>query len=183
MSRRFHRRLLVDPRYQFFQMAAVVLANILVTILIAGLLSWFYLVAWDGSVAVNHNQRVPVYVAVAALTVTLLTVYCSLRRSRAVAGMMHKLHAVLDNAGQGRLPESRLTFRQSDYFAQLADPLNRCLDRLRQQQGDPASPGRLRELLDEIDGGSADLPRVRAALAAMIGADSTPEEESRPESP
>ena len=67
MKRRYTRKLWVDPRYQVVQMAAVVLANILVALLIAGLLSWFYLLVWDGSVAVNHNQRIPIYVAVAAL--------------------------------------------------------------------------------------------------------------------
>jgi hypothetical protein len=182
VSRRFPRRLLIDPRYQFLQMAAVVVGNILVTILIAGLLSWFYLVAWDGSVAVNHNQRIPVYVAMAALMVTMLTVYCSLRRSRAVAGMMHKLHIVLDNAGEGRLPDSRLAFRKSDYFSQLADPLNRCLDRMRQQQSDPATSVRLRDLLEEIDGGSVDLSQVRDTLAAMIAAGPTANQGARPES-
>ena len=99
MKRRYTRKLWVDPRYQVVQMAAVVLANILVALLIAGLLSWFYLLVWDGSVAVNHNQRIPIYVAVAALAVTLVTVYCSLRRSRAIAGMMKKLHTVLSEAG------------------------------------------------------------------------------------
>lgn len=168
MNRRCSRKLLVDPRYQFVQMAVVVVGNVLVTLLIAGLLSWFYLVGWDGSVVVNHNHRIPVYVAVAALTVTVTTVFFSLRRSRAIAGMMRKMHVVLEDAVQGRFPEQRLVFRKNDYYPHLAEPLNLCLERMRQAQSDPVSREWLRHLLSEIDGGRADLESIRCRLAEIL---------------
>jgi hypothetical protein len=174
VKRRYTRKLWVDPRYQVVQMAAVVLANILVALLIAGLLSWFYLLVWDGSVAVNHNQRIPIYVAVAALAVTLVTVYCSLRRSRAIAGMMKKLHTVLSEAGEGQLPANKLAFRRDDYFPHLAEPLNLCLERLRHQD---LRREEVRHLLAEIDVGSLDLDQVRQRLHALCNDSPTPPEQ------
>lgn len=167
MKKRFSRKLLVDPHYQFLQVAAIVVGNLLVALLIAGLLSWFYLLVWDGAVVVNHNQTIPVYVAIAALAVTMVTVYFSLRRSRVIAGMMKKIHRVLDEAAQGQLPDGCLTFRKGDSFQQVAEPLNRCLELMRKAHSNPILREQVQGVLAEIDGG-ADLDLVRCRLSALL---------------
>nr|WP_321465070.1 hypothetical protein [uncultured Desulfobulbus sp.] len=169
MSKRYSRKLLVDPRYQVVQMAVVVVANILVTLLVAGLLSWFYLMAWDGSVAVHHNRRIVLYISGAGIVVTVLSILFSLHRSRIVAGMMKKLHQVLENALQGDFPPQDVAFRKNDYYPQLAEPLNRCLDRMRCAQPQMRLREDLKCLLAEIDSGGVDLAAVRHSLAALIG--------------
>ena len=168
MNKQYSRKLLVDPRYQVMQLLVVVVANILVTLLVAGLLSWFYLMVWDGSVAVNHNRRIVLYVASAGLLVTVLSILFSLHRSRTVAGMMKKMHLVLENALQGNFPEKQLAFRKSDYYPQLAGPLNRCLDRMRSAQHQVRLRVDLQDLLADIDSGSVDLPATRQRLAVLI---------------
>jgi len=150
MKKRYARKLLVNPRYQMVQIGVVVLANSLVTLLVAGLLSWFYLLYWDGSIVVQHNARIPYYVLAAVLLVTSLTVLFSLQRSRMVAGMMKKIQMVLENAEAGRFPEQPLAFRKSDSFPQLAAPLNRCLDRMR-YPADILLRVQLQGLLAELD--------------------------------
>ncbi len=155
-SKKVKRRYLVDGRYQFTQLLAVVLANILVVLLVAALLSWFYLLAWDGSVAYNHNQRIPVYVVGCLLVVILASSYFSMRRSRETAGMMKKLRSVLENAGKGVFPEQPLMFRRSDHYKDMAEPLNTCLEQLKAQQeqeGQTDIRQRLKELADEIEQG------------------------------
>ena len=128
MNTKFKRKFLVNPPFQLKQVSVLLVANILIVFLISALLSWFYLIAWDGSVAYNHNQRIPEYIAVCTLLVTLATIYISLRRSRSIAGMMKKIQVVLEDAAIGILPARKLTFRRSDYFQQLAAPLNDCLE-------------------------------------------------------
>ena len=168
----YRRKYLVDGRYQLSQAAAVIIANVMVLLLISALLSWFYLIAWDGSVAVNHNQRIPFYIMICVLIVTLFSVYFSLRRSRSVAGMMKKLHTVLENAGQGVFPEKKLVFRNSDYFRQLATPLNECLNQLQKKQGvdEAAMIGSLQELVDRIEQDEIDNAGVKRSLGEIIRA-------------
>jgi len=163
-----HRKILVHPRYQFVQLALVLVTNIVVTVTISALLSWFYLLAWDGAVAYNHNQHIPLYVALFALAVTSLTVFFSLRQSRAIAGMMHKIYETLDDADRGVFPDGRLEFRANDYFRQMADPLNRCLDRLRRGRADAILRARLDNLVGEIDSGAVEPAAIRQALHAIL---------------
>jgi len=132
MSTRYKRRYFVDLGYQLPQLAVFLFSNVLVALLIAAFLSWFYLLAWDGSVAYNHNRFIPVYIVSIVVCVALAAAFFSLRRSREIAGMMKKLQLLLNEASHGRLPDGDVTFRKSDYFAPLAGPLNNCLDRLRQ---------------------------------------------------
>lgn len=134
MSRR-QRRYFVNMRYQMGRALVAVAGNALVAVLMAVFFAWFYLLEWDGAMAYDHNRTIPVYVMVIVGLVIAVSALFSLRRSRAVAGMMHKLHTVLDEAGKGRFPERDLAFRKSDYFRQVATPLNACLRRGRRGQG------------------------------------------------
>ncbi|AFL72197.1 hypothetical protein [Thiocystis violascens] len=131
MKSTYRRKYLVDSGYQLTQAGVVVAANLLVALLMAALLSWFYLLEWDGAIAYDHNRRIPIYILTLILIVMLSAMLLSLRRSRMVAGMLKKLHRILDDAGAGVLPEREVDFRRSDYFRELAAPLNRCLERLK----------------------------------------------------
>lgn len=149
MSRKgkYKRAYLVDGRYQLGQMAVEIASNVLVALAIAALLSWFYLLEWDGSVAYDHNRRIPVYLLAFVLITVLTASFFSLRRSRSIAGMMKKLHSVLDNAARGVFPEGELAFRKSDYYGHLAAPLNSCLRQLQQKKGTDAA-----QAVDELRG-------------------------------
>lgn len=175
MKRSYRRKYLVDIGYQFAQAGLVIAANLLVALLMAALLSWFYLLEWDGSIAVDHNRRIPVYILTFMFVVMLGTTLLSLRRSRMIAGMFLKLNKVLSDAAEGILPEREISFRRSDYFGQLADPLNRCLRRLGQSDGgqsdgreQTALLGALGEILDAARARGTRDPDLLLELEALL---------------
>jgi hypothetical protein len=160
----------VDKKYQFSQAAVGIAANVLVSLLIAGLLSWFYLLEWDGSVVYDHNNRIPLYVLTFILITIFSSSFFSFRRSRIIAGMMKKLHAVLDDASQGIFPERDVVFRKNDYYRQLAIPLNGCLKRLRAQGDDPSSAmiGELQRLVAAIEGDGMEAAEIACFVKEMV---------------
>lgn len=141
MKGKYKRAYFVDLGYQLPQLVAGVIAIVLVALLLAGLLSWFYLLAWDGSIAYHHNRLIPVYVLSLILVVAVVMAIFNLRRSREIAGMMKKLQRLLEDASQGTFPEQEVTFRKSDYFAPLASSLNACLRQLRVTQASIKNQG------------------------------------------
>lgn len=148
---KFRRRYLVHPRYQLAQAGVAIAANIVVALLMAVLMSWFYLLYLNRGVACNHNQLFPFYVIGATLVIILVSMALSFRRSRAVAGMMCKLDMVLRDAAKGILPDSPLVFRKGDYFGLLARPLNDCFAQLRfYKNSQAAALDALRELKRRI---------------------------------
>ncbi len=172
VKRNDRRKYLVDGRYQLTQVAVVLCANILAVLLTSAMLSWFYLIAWDGSVAVNHNQRIPYYIATCVLVVILCSVFFSLRRSRSAAGMMTILHTILDNARRRTFPECAIAFRKTDYirFRQLAEPLNDCLNQLERLQASDyaALMERLEDLAAGIEKGEIDISGVQHILDTLL---------------
>ena len=132
-TKRFRRKYIVNKRYQFSQVAVALAANLLVALLMAMLLSWFYLFVLDGGVIVNHNQQVPVYLAGAIILILFISMFWSLRRSRAVAGMIKKLDSILTKASNGVFADSPLVFRKGDHFTSLSVPLNRCIAQLQER--------------------------------------------------
>jgi len=125
------RRYLVNKRYQLTQVGVAITANLLVALLVAVLMSWFYLLYLNKGIAANHNQLFPIYLAVAVLAVIIFSSFWSLRRSGIVAGMMLKLDIILRDAAGGIFPESPLVFRKEDYFEWLAQPINDCFLQLK----------------------------------------------------
>lgn len=148
------RRYLVNTRYQLTQAGVAIAANLLVALLMAALMSWFYLLSLNRGLAANHNQLFPVYLSVAALMVIVFSTFWSLRRSRIVAGMMRKLDLILRDAARGVFPDAPLVFRKGDYFAWLAQPLNECFLQLRKRQElQEVTASALRELQRKIADG------------------------------
>lgn len=133
MKQKFRRRYLVNGTYQLTQAGVALLANILVVLLIAFLLTWYFLIGSDSSMVVNCNRQIPVYISGCVLVVALLSVLFSMRRSRSTAGMMAILNKILTDAGQDKFPDRPLSFRQSDYsgFRELAGPLNTCISKMK----------------------------------------------------
>ena len=170
MKQKLNRKFLVDGTYQFTQAGAVILANVLVVVLVAALLSWYYLIAGDGSMVVNHNKQIPIYIMACILVVTLFSLIFSMVRSRATAGMMTILHKVLTEAGQGRFPEREIAFRKSDYagFRRLAPPLNACLDRMRNSKDPKTLAGQVEALMAKLDETQMDGARIRLELKNLI---------------
>lgn len=178
MKKAYRRKYLVDSSYQFSQAGAVIAANVLVALLMAGLLSWFYLLEWNGNLVYDHNRLIPIYILTLILIVTLGTTLLSLRRSRIIAGMIKKLHSVLSDAGQGILPERAIRFRRSDYFGQLAVPLNRCLERLRHREArEDALLTALHEIAARAERQPADNPELLRDLQAVIARFAAPDAE------
>ena len=166
---KFRRRNIVNKKYQFSQVAVALTANLLVALLMAVLMSWFYLLVLDGGVVCNHNRQVPLYLAGAALVIVLSDLFWSLRRSRSIAGMMCKLDIVLADAARGVFPGSRLVFRKRDPFARLAGPLNACLVRLKMQQRHEEMAVRaLQDLQQEFETGGMDSADAAHALDKVI---------------
>lgn len=130
---RKNRKLLVDRRYQLRQAGATVVGHVFVAILMAVLLSWFYLLALDSGMVTNYRRAFPGYVMVAVLFIALGSLFVSLRRSRRVAGMLAKLNLVLADAARGLFADRPLRFRRDDYFTALAEPLNACLTALQRR--------------------------------------------------
>lgn len=125
--------MLVNTHYQFPQAGVAVISHVIVGILVASFLSWFYLLIFDGHVVCNHNRVIPWYLASIGLVIVLLSIYSSLRRSRTIAGMMLKIETTLNKAATGEYPDKPLVFRKNDHFKVLAPALNRCLITLRHQ--------------------------------------------------
>ena len=126
--------MLVNGRYQFREIGLSLAANVLTALLVACLLSWFYLIVMDGGVVVNHNRQIPLYLGGATLFVVVAAAWWTLYRSRSVAGMMRKIDIIMSGAARGIFPKDRLVFRRGDSFSWLATPLNNCLVRMQQQQ-------------------------------------------------
>lgn len=169
MRRKYKRKLLVNNGYQFRQMGIVIVSNILVLLFISALLSWFYLLVMDGSVAYNHNRKIPLYILSGLGIVIFLSAYCSIRRSRTIAGMMKKLQAVLEDAGRGILPERKLVFRKEDYFDELARPLNNCLEKLKKNPLDSRGDVliQLETISHKLENGKADKTELLGLLNSV----------------
>ena len=129
----YHRRYLVSGKYQLTQVAITLIANLSVALLMTAILSWLYLLAWDGTIAYNHNKMIVVYFAVAALIIIATSSFLSLKRSRYVAGMFNKITLILKQASAGDFSERPIVFRKEDQFRDIAIPLNECLKQLKQQ--------------------------------------------------
>lgn len=161
---------MVNKKYQLSQVAVALGANLLVALLLSVLLSWFYLLEMDGCVACDHNRQVPVYLFGVILVIIFFSVCWSMRRSRAVAGMMGKLDIVLADAARGVFPKSRLVFRKGDHFAWLAKPLNDCLVRMKKLQShDKMVVGALQDLRLKFETGGMDGEEAARALDEVIG--------------
>jgi hypothetical protein len=131
---KYRRRYLVNTRYQLTQAGVAIAANLMVALLMAAMMSWFYLLYLESGIVANHNQLFPIYLAVASLIVLVISTFWSLRRSRIVAGMMRKLDIILRDAAGGIFPEKPLVFRKGDYFGWLAQPINDCFLQLKKQR-------------------------------------------------
>ena len=148
-SARQRRRYLVHLRYQLPQAGAALVANLLVMLFIAVLMSWLYLLFYKGTLVGSHNRLFPLYLAGAALVVVVLSTLWSLRRSRAVASMMGKIFLLLTDASRGVFPRQPLVFRQTDHFRDLAQPLNACIVRMKRQQANQEEAMEVLEGLQE----------------------------------
>lgn len=131
MKKKYRRRYIVDGHYQMGQLIAILASNIMTGFLIGAFMSWFYFVTMNGFSTENHQQRFPVYLVLCIGFVGILSIYFSFRRSRSVAGMMEKIHQVLEDASKGEFPDQKVSFRRSDYFRRIETPLNTCLEQLR----------------------------------------------------
>nr|WP_320013194.1 hypothetical protein [uncultured Desulfobulbus sp.] len=161
------RRLLIDTRYQLRQMLAVLSINLILILLSAVVVSWFYLMFYKGNMVCDLNRMFPWYMGGVALIAILLLSLWSLNRSRSVAGMMRKIETVLVKAAQGQLPEAPLVFRKHDYFSALATPINTCIARLRlQDQQRDATVQALKEMQTVI----AQHPQEQEVLQDKINA-------------
>ncbi len=168
---RQRRRLLVNSRYQLTHLAVTLTANVVLMLLMATLISWFYLLFFKGNLVCDHNRLFPLYLAAIALMVVMFLTLWSLVRSRTVAGMMRKLELVLRAAAVGNLPDRPMAFRKHDPFAGLAEPLNGCFVRMRRLEQQRREAVRvLEEVLSEADR-STDAGRTRAESieAALAG--------------
>lgn len=166
---KYRRRYLVDKRYQLTQAGVAIAANILVVLLMATLMSWFYLFYLDNVVVCDHNRLFPLYLGVTMVLVVFLSTLMSLRRSRAVAGMIRKLDSVLRDAAAGKFPDSPLVFRKGDCFGWLAHPLNLCFIRLKwQRNAQDRAISSLRELKDRIDSQGVNREKIVQDLDGII---------------
>ncbi len=152
MKKGYKRKYLVNGRYQIPQALAVLLANVLALLLAVAVLAWFYLLVWDGSLAVSHNNVIPMLVGCCLVILFFSSAYFSIRRSRKIAGMMKKLNMVLHDASLGEIPNIPLAFRKSDYFKEIETPLNLCLLQLKLSH-----QGGTHDVLQKIQGISRDL--------------------------
>jgi hypothetical protein len=170
MKKRVRRSTWVDPKYQLAQAAVGVAGNLLVAVLMAALMSWFYLLVFRAPLGVSHNRLVPLLVAGAILFVMVASAYVSFRRSRALAGMVRKIGMVMSAAAEGRFPDRPLVFRRDDYAAGLTEPLNRCLVEMRRRRQDAErAAARLQELADAVRGEAIVGPAVATLLEEQIG--------------
>jgi hypothetical protein len=163
------RRLLIDSRYQLGHLAVILSANVLVMLLIAVLISWFYLLFFKGNLVCDHNRLFPFYLGGIALVVMLVLSLWSLSRSRSVAGMMRKTESVLVEATEGSFPQKPLIFRKSDYFGTLAGPINTCIARMQRQDQRRAEAVRLLSALQQhlAEGDGMDRETLRASIGAI----------------
>ncbi|WP_448871229.1 hypothetical protein [Desulfobulbus propionicus] len=159
------RRLLINSRYQLRNLAVILTANLVLMLLIAVLISMFYLLFFRGNLACDHNRLFPLYLGGLALAVMLLLTLWSLYRSRSVAGMMRKIELVLAGTAQGHLPEEPLAFRKDDYFATMAVPINGCIARMRRQDQQRLAAV---QALRRLQGNLADRPEERGAVQRHI---------------
>ncbi len=63
------RRLLINTRYQLSHLAVTLVVNLLLMLLIAVLISWFYLLFFKGNLVCDHNRLFPLYLVAVALAV------------------------------------------------------------------------------------------------------------------
>lgn len=170
MKKKYKRKYLIDRKYQFSEAILVVIANILSVLLASTLIMWLYLIVWDGSIAVNHNQKITQYITASLLVVVILSVYFSVLRSRSVAGMMKKLRRILTDAGHGIFPAKTTVFRKSDYFKDIATPLDECLDQLKKKQivDNSETIRSLEELVEGIEKDEIPAAGIRRPLMDII---------------
>jgi hypothetical protein len=174
MSERKRRASWIDPRYQMIQALFGIGGNLMVAVLMAVLMSWFYLLVFRAPLGVDHNRLLPLLVAGAIILISLVSAYLNFRRSRSVAGMMRKIAVVMSAAAEGRFPDRPLVFRKDDYTAGLAEPLNRCLVELRQgRKGSKEIAARLQEVVEGMRAGkiqdSATLQNLEKLLEQLQG--------------
>jgi len=150
-------------------MLVVLTINLVLILLSATVVSWFYLFFYKGNMVCDLNRMFPWYMGGVALAVLLLLSLWCLNRSRSVAGMMRKVETVLVKAAHGHLPQEPLVFRKQDYFCALAAPINGCLARIRlQDQQRHATVLALEELQQEIAEQPQDHAMVQQKVATIV---------------
>jgi hypothetical protein len=170
-SKQFKRKYIVHAKYQLTQAAAMIIANLSIAFLMVALLSWFYLLIWDGhgSVIYNHNQMIPVYLICVTILISLLSLFWSLRRSRTIAGMIKKIDNVLTEASHGIFPERPLGFRKGDHFTSLSVSLNRCLSQLKKKDiNENSEIVSIQALMNRIDSGGMSNKEVLSSLSDIL---------------
>lgn len=168
-KKKYKRKYLVNGRYQFSQAAVTIIANLSVALLITALLSWFYLLAWNGIVIYNHNKMIPVYLICIVVLVISFSLLWSLYRSRAIAGMIKKIDSTLTDASNGVFADEPLKFRKGDYFASLSVSLNRCLALLQEKESSAESEVfAMQTLVSGIDSEDMNSKDVRNQLNVII---------------
>ena len=84
------RRSQIDTKYGSRQAALIIGVAVLVLVLVATLISWLYLLAWDGRVACPISPWAALYLWFCLAVSVMGTILVCLRRSRITADMSRK---------------------------------------------------------------------------------------------
>ncbi len=133
--------LVADPVVQFGLLRRIAIHWLLLFACNAvGLLLWVRLLElpdqpWGQSAAVVMQRFLPFFLITAAVLPAF--VVDTLKLTNRITGPIRRLRGDLNRAAAGQ-PVDKLKFRTGDYFAEIAEPFNRIVDRLERAESTAA---------------------------------------------
>jgi len=88
----------------------------------------------SNQILMSVNQDLLVRIFLVLLITLIVTSVAGLLFLHRVGGPLFRIKSVLKSMADGDLPKQKISFREGDYFRELADELNRLIDRLKGPQ-------------------------------------------------
>lgn len=127
------RRYLVSLRHQIPHAIGIAILAGVNSLLLLFVLAWVFLFRMEGRFEAPVSEGFLVDIMLVLAATAIVSAVWSLRHTRALAGLLHKVTKVLEDAQYGRIPAGEvIRFRKGDYeFCNLERELNNTVRKLR----------------------------------------------------
>jgi hypothetical protein len=127
------RRYLVSCRHQLPHVIGITLLAAVNSIVLVFVLAWVFMFRFDTRFAAPISEGFLGNILLALVAISIISVIWSLRHTRALAGLLHKVTKVLQDGQHGRIPAGEvIRFRKDDAeFCDLERELNATVHLLR----------------------------------------------------
>lgn len=167
---RCKRRYLVNSRYQLPHVGGVVVLSIINGAIIAAVAAWVLLFGLDSRMSTNLSASFLYSIAGVFVITAGFSMYWSLRYTRHIAGLLHKVTVVLRDIADGKPVGEPVRFRKNDAeFKSLEREINRLFEIIdRREDSHRKTAILLNELREKLNSDAFSREECFAELRAAI---------------